>query len=200
MLLVTLATIYVTVRLYIDIPKVLPQQDTGALSGTVQADQSSSFQAMRQLLQQFVTLIGEDPAVANVTGFTGGQVGAVNTGRIFVALKPLAERQISADQVIARLRKRRPCARCSTHHAGQPGSACRRTLERCAVPFTLQGDDVRELNEWAPRVLSKMRALPGLTDVNSDQQDRGLEASLVIDRATCVTSWGEHRGDHRYAL
>ena len=65
--------------------------------------------------------------------------------------------------------------------------------------FTLQGDDVRELNEWAPRVLSKMRALPGLTDVNSDQQDRGLEASLVIDRAT-ASRLGQHRGDRRYAL
>ena len=186
MLLVTLATIYVTVRLYIDIPKgFFPQQDTGALSGTVQADQSSSFQAMRQLLQQFVTLIGEDPAVANVTGFTGGQAGAVNTGRIFVALKPLAERQISADQVIARLRSkaaRVPGARLIMQ-ANQDLRVGGRS-SGAQYQFTLQGDDVRELNEWAPRVLSKMRALPGLTDVNSDQQDRGLEASLVIDRAT----------------
>jgi multidrug efflux pump len=104
-LLVTLTTIYVTVRLYIDIPKgFFPQQDTGALSGTIQADQSSSFQAMRHLLQQFAALVGEDPAVENVVGFTGGQAGAVNTARLFVALKPLAERQISADEVIARLR------------------------------------------------------------------------------------------------
>ncbi len=186
MLLVTLATIYVTVRLYIDIPKgFFPQQDTGALSGTIQADQSSSFQAMRQLLQQFVTLIGEDPAVANVVGFTGGQAGAVNTGRMFVALKPLAERQISADQVIARLRgkaARVPGARL-VMQANQDLRVGGRS-SGAQYQFTLQGDDVRELNEWAPRVLSKMRALPGLTDVNSDQQDRGLEASLVIDRAT----------------
>src|SRR5207249_3130971 len=108
MLLVTLATIYVTVRLYIDIPKgFFPQQDTGALGGTILADQSSSFQAMRQLLQQFVTLVGEDPAVENVVGSTGGSGGGgsvVNTGRMFIQLKPLEERQISADQAMARLR------------------------------------------------------------------------------------------------
>jgi multidrug efflux pump len=186
MLLVTLTTIYVTVRLYIDIPKgFFPQQDTGALSGTIQADQSSSFQAMRQLLQQFVTLVGEDPAVANVVGFTGGQAGAVNTGRLFVALKPLAERQISADQVIARLRgkvARVPGARL-VMQANQDLRVGGRS-SGAQYQFTLQGDNVRELNEWAPRVLNKMRSLPGLTDVNSDQQDRGLEASLIIDRTT----------------
>ena len=186
MLLVTLATIYVTVRLYIDIPKgFFPQQDTGALSGTIQADQSSSFQAMRQLLQQFVTLVGEDPAVANVVGFTGGQAGAVNTGRMFVALKPLEERQISADQVIARLRgkaSRVPGARL-TMQANQDLRMGGR-LSGAQYQFTLQGDNVRELNEWAPRVLNKIRTLPVVTDVNSDQQNRGLQAALVIDRST----------------
>jgi multidrug efflux pump len=188
MLMVTLATIYVTIRLYIDIPKgFFPQQDTGALSGTIQADQSSSFQAMRQLLQQFVALVGEDPAVENVVGFTGGQAGAVNTARLFVALKPLAERPISADQVIARLRgkaARVPGARLIMQ-ANQDLRVGGRS-SGAQYQFTLQGDNVRELNEWAPRVLSKMRALPGLTDVNSDQQDRGLEAALVIDRATAA--------------
>jgi multidrug efflux pump len=187
MLLVTLATIYVTVRLYIDIPKgFFPQQDTGGLFGQIQADQSSSFQAMRQLLQQFVTLVGEDPAVENVLGFTGGSFGgSVNTARMFVALKPLAERRISADQVLARLRgklARVPGARLFMQ-ANQDLRVGGR-LSGAQYQFTLQGDNVRELNEWAPRVLSKMRSLPMLTDVNSDQQDRGLEASLVIDRAT----------------
>src|SRR5919205_477565 len=100
MLLVTVATVYVTVRLYINIPKgFFPQQDTGQIFGQIQADQSSSFQSMRQILQQFVTLVGEDPAVDNVLGFTGGGYGgSVNTARMFVALKPLKERQISADQ------------------------------------------------------------------------------------------------------
>jgi hydrophobe/amphiphile efflux-1 (HAE1) family protein len=187
MLLVTLATIYVTIRLYIDIPKgFFPQQDTGQISGTIQADQSSSFQAMRELLQQYVSLVGEDPAVANVIGSTGGTTGsAVNTGRMFIALKPLAERQLPVDQVMARLRgklARVPGARLflsspqELRMGGRSGAA--------QYQYTLQGDNVRELNEWAPRVLNKIRTLPILTDVNSDQQDRGLEASLVIDRTT----------------
>jgi len=187
MLLVTLATIYITVRLYISIPKgFFPQQDTGALSGTIQADQSSSFQAMRELLQQFVTLVGADPAVENVVGSTGGSTGsAVNTGRMFVQLKPLDERQISADQVMARLRgklARVPGARLFMQ-ANQDLRVGGR-LSGAQYQFTLQSDNVRELNEWAPRVLDTMRALPLLTDVNTDQQDRGLEASLVIDRST----------------
>src|SRR5215471_11280098 len=187
MLLVTLATIGVTVYLYSYIPKgFFPQQDTGALSGTIQADQSSSFQAMRELLQQFVTVVGEDPAVENVVGSTGGSTGsAVNTGRMFVQLKPLEERQISADQVMARLRgklARVPGARLFMQ-ANQDLRVGGR-LSGGQYQFTLQGDNVRELNEWAPRVLDTMRSLPILTDVNSDQQDRGLEASLVIDRAT----------------
>src|SRR5712691_11211281 len=189
MLLVPLATIGLTVYLYVDIPKgFFPQQDTGALNGTILADQSSSFQAMRQLLQQFVTLVGEDLAVQNVIGSTGGTTGsAVNTARMFVALKPLAERQISVDQVITRLRgklARVPGARLFMQAFQELRVGGR--LSGAQYQFTLQGDNVRELNEWAPRVLSTMRSLPVLTDVNSDQQDRGLEASLVIDRATAA--------------
>jgi multidrug efflux pump len=189
MLLVTLATIYVTVRLYIDIPKgFFPQQDTGALSGTIQADQSSSFQAMRELLQQFVALVGEDPAVENVVGSTGGSTGsAVNTGRMFVQLKPLEERQLSADQVMVRLRSklaRVPGARLFMQANQDLRVGGRQSGAQ--YQYTLQGDNVRELNEWAPRVLAKMRTLPLLTDVNTDQQDRGLEASLIIDRATAA--------------
>src|SRR6266702_638563 len=187
MLLVTLATIYVTARLYIDIPKgFFPQQDTGQLFGQIQADQSSSFQATRELLQQFVTLVGEDPAVENVLCFTGGSFGGSgNTARMFISLKPLAERQTSVDQVIARLRgqlARVPGARLFMQAFQELRMGGR--LSGAQYQFTLQGDNVRELNEWAPRVLSKMRSLPVFTDVNSDQQDRGLEASLVIDRRT----------------
>jgi len=188
-LLVTLATIGLTVYLYVVIPKgFFPQQDTGQVFGQIQADQSSSFQSTRQLLQQFVTLVGEDPAVQNVLGFTGGNYGgSVNTARMFIALKPLAERQISVDQVIARLRgklARVPGARLFMQAFQELRMGGR--LSGAQYQFTLQGDNVRELNEWAPRVLSKMRSLPVLTDVNSDQQDRGLEASLVIDRSTAA--------------
>jgi multidrug efflux pump len=185
-LLVTLATIGLTVYLYVVIPKgFFPQQDTGALAGTIQADQSSSFQEMQQILRQFVTVVSTDPAVQNVVGFVGGNAGAVNTGRMFVALKPLAERQISADQVMARLRSkltRVPGARLFMQVNQELRMGGRSSGAQ--YQFTLQGDNIKELNAWAPRVLDKIRTLPILTDVNSDQQDRGLETSLVIDRST----------------
>jgi multidrug efflux pump len=185
-MLVTLATIGVTVYLYGYIPKgFFPQQDTGSLIGTIQADQSSSFQAMRQRLQQFVALVGEDPAVQNVVGFTGGFAGTANNARMFVALKPLAERQVSAQQVIARIRgkaARVPGARLLMQAVQDLRMGGRSSGAQ--YQFTLQGDNIKELNEWAPRVVQKMRTLPVLADVNSDQQDRGLEATLVIDRST----------------
>src|SRR6266542_6970105 len=141
---------------------------------------------MLDLLQQFVTLVGEDPAVQNVVGSSGGTTGsAVNTGRMFIELKPLEERQISADQVMARLRgklARVPGARLfmqvnqDLRMGGRSSGA--------QYQFTLQGDNIKELNEWAPRVLDKIRQLPILTDVNTDQQDRGLETSLVLDHST----------------
>jgi len=186
MLLVSLATIGLTVYLYVVIPKGLfPQQDTGALVGAIQADQSSSFQEMQHILRQFVTLVNDDPAVQNVVGFAGGNAGAVNAGRMFVSLKPLAERQISADQVIARLRgklARVPGARLFMQASQDLRMGGRQSGAQ--YQFTLQGDNIRELNEWAPRVLDKIRTLPVVTDVNTDQQDRGLEASLAIDRST----------------
>jgi multidrug efflux pump len=188
-LLVTLATIYYTYTLYRDIPKgFFPQQDTGQLFAQILADQSGSFQATRQLLQHFVRLVGEDPAVHNVLGFTGGNYGgSVNTARMFIALKPLEERQISVDQVRERLRKKLA----SVPGASVPMQSFQELrmggrISGAQYQFTLQGDNVRELNEWAPRVQSKMRSLSLLTDVTSDQQDRGLEASLVIDRATAA--------------
>src|SRR5262252_100163 len=188
-LLVTLATIAFTAHLYIAIPKgFFPQQDTGQVFAQIQADQSGSFQATRHVLQQFVRLVGADPAVDNVLGFTGGNYGgSVNTARMFIALKPLEARQIAVDQVLARLRRTLasvPEARVFMQAFQELRMGGR--VSGAQYQFTLQGDNVRELNEWAPRVLSTMRALPLLTDVNSDQQDRGLEASLVIDRATAA--------------
>ncbi len=188
-LLVTLATIAFTAHLYIAIPKgFFPQQDTGQVFAQIQADQSGSFQATRHVLQQFVRLVGEDPAVDNVLGFTGGNYGgSVNTARMFIALKPLDARQIPVDQVLARLRRTLasvPEARVFMQAFQDLRMGGR--VSGAQYQFTLQGDNVRELNAWAPRVLRTMRALPLLTDVNSDQQDRGLEASLVIDRATAA--------------
>jgi multidrug efflux pump len=186
MLLVTLATIGVSIYLYVVIPKgFFPQQDTGMLIGQIQADQNSSYQAMRERIEQFAKIVGEDPAVANVSAFTGGGQSSVNIGRMFVMLKPLEQRQISADQVLGRLRgklSRVPGARLVMQVSQDLRVSARQSGAQ--YQFTLQGDNVRELNEWAPRVMNKIRTLPELTDVNSDQQDKGLEASLVIDRDT----------------
>lgn len=188
MLLVTLATIGLSIYLYVVIPKgFFPQQDTGTLFGSITADQSSSFQAMRERLEQYVQIVGEDPAVASVMAFTGGFAGATNTGRMFVMLKPLEERQISADQVIARLRPK--VGRVSGARLVMQVPQDLRMggrLSSAQYQFTLQGDDVRELNEWGPQVLERLRRLPELTDLNSDQQDKGLEARLVIDRDTAT--------------
>ncbi len=185
-LAIALATLGLSVYLFSVIPKgFFPQQDTGRLMGAIQADQDTSFQSMRNRLTQFVGIIKADPSVDHVIGFAGGNAGSTNTARMFIALKPLGPRKLSADQVIARLRKK------TSHVAGA-------TLYLQAVQdlriggrssnalyqYTLQGSDLQELNLWAPRLLQKMRGLPILTDVNSDQQNSGLEAKLVVDRDT----------------
>ena len=137
----------------------------------------------------------------NVVGFVGGNAGPINTGRMFVELKPLAERQISADQVMARLRgklARVPGARLFMQASQDLRMGGRQSGAQ--YQFTLQGDNIKELNAWAPRVLDKIRTLPDLTDVNTDQQDRGLETSLVLDREYGVTPRNQHRAARRYAL
>jgi multidrug efflux pump len=187
-LLVTLLTIALNIYLFVIVPKgFFPQQDTGRLTGAIQAAQDISFQSMQQKLTAVVGLIADDPAVDNVIGFTGGSGGGatVNTARMFVALKPLEERRLSADQVITRLRGRL---------AAVPGApAFLQAVQDLRVggrasnaqyQFTLQGEDVAELNAWAPRVAERLRRLPQLVDFSSDQQDKGRQSTVVIDRAT----------------
>ena len=184
--LVQLVTIGLSVYLFIIIPKgFFPQQDTGRLIGNIQADQSISFQAMRQKLADFVDIVRQDPAVENVIAFTGG--GQRNRGNMFVALKPLKERKISVDEVIARLRGKL---------AKEPGASLFlqpvqdiRVGGRAAnaqYQFTLQADDLTELRVWEPRIRQAMTQLPELADVNTDQEDKGLQTSLVIDRDTAA--------------
>jgi multidrug efflux pump len=188
-LAVFLGTICLNVYLFMIVPKgFFPQQDAGRLTGSIQGEQDISFPAMREKMAEFVSTVKADPAVANVVAFTGG--GAVgsnttNTGRMFVSLKPLAERKIPADLVIDRLRGKL---------AHVPGA----TLFLQAVQdlriggrqsnaqyqYTLQSTDLAELNAFAPQMLAKLRSLPGLRDVATDQQNRGLQAGLVIDRDT----------------
>ena len=185
-LLVLAGTIALNVALFVEIPKdFFPQQDTGRLIGGIVGDQSISFQAMSQKVRQFVDIIQHDPAVASVVGFTGGR--QTNSGFVFIGLKPLAERQVSADQVIGRLRPRLntvPGARLflqavqDIRVGGRQGNA--------QYQFTLQADSPQELYEWAPKLTAALEKEPLLTDVSSDQQQRGLETDLVIDRATAA--------------
>jgi len=189
-LAVTLLTVAVNGYLFWVIPKgFFPQQDTGRLQGAIQAAQDISFQAMQAKLTEIVDIVGHDPAVANVVGFTGAQGNgpstATNTARLFVMLRPLAERKVSADQVITRLRGRVAVVPGAPafFQAAQDVRAGGR-MGNAQYQYTLQGDDVGELDAWGPRVAQRLRALPQLVDLSSDQQDRGRQSSLVIDRAT----------------
>jgi multidrug efflux pump len=181
-MLVLAATIALNIYLYVVIPKgFFPQQDTGRLIGNIQADQGISFQAMRQKLSDFVAIVRADPAVESVVAFTGG--GQRNSGSMFVGLKPLSERRESADIVIARLRGKL---------AQEPGANLFlqpvqdiRIGGRAAnaqYQFTLQADDLAELRAWEPRIRTAMSALPELVDVNTDQQDKGIQTTLTVDR------------------
>ena len=181
---VTLATMAATVYLYAEIPKgFFPQQDTGRVNGSIVADQDASFQSMRGKLTEFVKTLQADPAVETAAGFLGG--GTVNTGRVFVGLKPNEQRNATVDQVIARLRGKLAHVPGATLYlqAAQDVRVGGR-FGATQYQYTLQGDDPNELFQWAPRVYEKLRTLRELADVNSDQQNKGLQASLTIDRNT----------------
>jgi multidrug efflux pump len=184
MMVILLATVCLNIYLYIIVPKgFFPQQDTGRLVGNIQADQSISFQAMRQKLADFIDIIYKDPAVGSVVGFTGGS--QVNTGMMFVTLKPLKERKLSADLVIARLRgklAREPGAKLFLQAAQDIRMGGRQS--NAQYQYTLQADDLGTLRTWGPRILQALSQLPELADVNTDQQDKGLQTSIVIDRDT----------------
>jgi multidrug efflux pump len=182
MMLILLVVVILNVYLYIIIPKgFFPQQDTGRIIGSIQADQSISFQLMQNKLTQFVTIIKSDPAVDTVVGFTGG--GQTNSGFMFISLKPLGERNISADGVIARLRREMAVVPGATLllQAVQDIRAGGRA-SNAQYQFTLQGPTFEELNEWTPKLAAALQGDPNLTDVNSDQQNKGIESQLVIDR------------------
>jgi multidrug efflux pump len=186
MLALTLATMAFSVYLYTIVPKgFFPQQDTGRLFGNIQAAQDISFQAMRQKLTEVVDIIKSDPAVDTVTGFSGGGSGNMNSGRMFIGLKPLHERQVSVDQVIARLRPKlakvpgAPTVLQAIQDLRIGGRA-----SSAQYQYTLQSVDLAELNTWGPKVERQLRTLNEITDVNSDQQDKGLQSLVVFDRST----------------
>ncbi len=185
-MLVLLVTLCLNLYLFVTIPKgFFPQQDTGRLIGFIQADQAISFQSMQKKLAQFVTIILKDPAVNSVVAFTGG--GQTNSGFVFSSLKPISERKLSIDRVIGRLRRSLSQVPGATlflqavqdiRVGGRPSNAL--------YQYTLQSADLAELNSWGPKILAALQGIPQLTDVNTDQQNKGLETDLVIDRETAA--------------
>ena len=187
MLLITVGTACLSVYLYIRVPKgFFPQQDTGRLAGSIQAEQDISFQSMRDKMNNYVDIIMKDPAVDTVTGFVGGG-GTANTGRMFIMLKNLEQRKISADRVIGRLRgKLAHVVGATLFLQSAQDLQIGGRLGAAQYQYTLQSENLDDLNQWAPKVFAGLRHLPQLKDVNTDQQNRGLQAKLVIDRDTAA--------------
>jgi multidrug efflux pump len=188
MMLILFGTIVLNVYLYTAIPKgFFPQQDTGLVIGGIQGDQSISFQSMSTKLNQFVEIVRKDPDVQSVIAFTGG--GQSNRGQMFITLKPLTQRKLTADQVIGRLRGK------LSHIAG--ANLFMQSVQDIRVggrvsdgqyQYTLQSDDLNELRTWEPKIREAFSALPQLADVSTDQQDKGLQTTLTIDRETAIRS------------
>src|SRR5216110_3038331 len=184
-LLMTFGTVCLNAYLFVQTPKgFFPQQDTGRINGLIQGDQDLSFTAMSQKMREFTDIVMRDPAVDSVTSFTGGGSGG-STARMFGQLKPLNERKLSSDQVIARIRSkttRIPGAALylqsvqDLNVGGRFGGA--------QFQYTLQADNLRDLTHWAPIIMQRLQKIAELRDINSDQQMHGLQSSIVIDRDT----------------
>src|SRR5215471_9889623 len=184
-LLITIATICINGYLFFLVPKgFFPQQDTGRINGSVQGDQDSSFASISQKMIEFTNLVLQDPAVETATSFAGGGNGG-STARMFAQLKPLEERKMSSDEVIARLRRKA---------AKIPGATLfMQSVQDLTIggrfgaaqyQYTLQAEKLDDLNTWAPKLLEAVKKIPGINDANTDQQIRGLQTSLVVDRDT----------------
>jgi multidrug efflux pump len=183
-MLVLLATIGLNVYLFIRVPKgFFPQQDTGRIQGSILADQDTSFQAMDKIILPMINIVAADPAVDTVAGFTGGST--YNTARLFISLKPLAQRKISADLIIGRLRPQLARVRGATLflQAVQDVRVGGRQ-SNAQYQFTMQGDNLDDLNRFAPKMVDQFKAIPLITDVSSDQQNQGLQAMIQYDRRT----------------
>jgi multidrug efflux pump len=189
LLIVFIGTLVLNVYLYIEIPKgFFPQQDTGRLNGSIIADQSISFQAMQKKITQLGAIAKKDPGVDTVLVFTGGGGGTTtNTGRVFIALKPLAQRKATADQIVNRLRPKLAVVAGATLFL-QAVQDVRIGGRQSAAQYqyTIQSDNLQTLNHWGAVLLKSLKGIPQLTDMNSDAQNKGLEANLVIDRQTAA--------------
>ncbi|CAG9215851.1 multidrug efflux pump RND permease subunit MdtC [Paraburkholderia tropica] len=185
-LMVLLATIALNVVLYVIVPKgFFPQQDTGRLIGGIQADQSTSFQAMKVKFAEMQRIVQANPAVDSVAGFTGGR--ATNAGFMFVSLKPKSERKLSADEVIAQLRgPLSNVAGARTFLQSVQDIRVGGRQSNAQYQFTLLADNTADLYKWGPKLTEALQARPELADVNSDQQQGGLEAMVTIDRQSAA--------------
>ncbi|MGB2621292.1 MAG: efflux RND transporter permease subunit [Candidatus Acidiferrum sp.] len=186
-LVVLFLTIALNVLLIVKIPKgFFPTEDTGSLSGAVRGPQDASFPAMNSAIQQIGAVIKSDPAVANVIAFTGGN-GATNTGNLYVALKPLAVRKVSAAQIINRLRpklNRIPGASAFLQSVQDLRIGGRSS--NAMYQYTIESDNEPDLSKWGPIILGQMQHLPGFQDVSSDQQNGGLDELMSYDRVTAA--------------
>ncbi len=199
-MLVLAAVVGLNFYLYDVVPKgFFPQQDTGRIIGFIQADQSISFQLMQQKLAQFVSIMKKDPAVETAVGFTGG--GQTNSGFMFVSLTPLNERKVSADAVIGRLRRQLAVVPGATLflQAVQDIRAGGRA-SGAQYQYTLQGASLDELNEWTPKIAAALQREPKLTDVNSDQQNKGLEFERRHRPRHRIASRHHREPDRQHAL
>ena len=183
--MILFATIVTNVMLFRAIPKgFFPQQDTGRINGLIQGDQDISFKAITEKMIAFSKIVQADPAVDTVSAFTGGGNGT-NSARLFMQLKPKSVRKISADLVIARLRgKLAKIPGASLYLQPVQDVSVGGRISGGQYQYTLQADQIRDLSHWAPIMMERMRKIPELRDVNSDQQLKGLQASLVVDRDT----------------
>jgi multidrug efflux pump len=188
-LLILIGLVLLSGYLFYIVPKgFFPEQDTGRLNGSVLADQATSYQAMNLRLQQMLKIIRADPGVDNVVGFTGGGGGtSTNTARMFISLKPLNVRRDSAETIIGRLRPKLakiPGATLYLQAAQDLRIGGRQS--NAMYQFTLQSDNYQDVSQWAPKLLAKLQKIPILTDVNSDQQNQGMQAMLTYDRDTAA--------------
>jgi hydrophobe/amphiphile efflux-1 (HAE1) family protein len=184
MLVLTGATICLSVYLYIVIPKgFFPQQDTGLIAGNILASQDTSFAVLEEKMKEYTDIVSQDPAVQNTSANTGG--GAENTGRMQIELKPIDQRDANVDQVIARLRKKLAVIPGATLFLrGYQDISVGARISSSQYQYTLSSENLTDLLDWAPKVEAMMRGLPELRDIASDQQTQGLQATLVIDRDT----------------
>jgi len=191
-LAILLATIALNGYLFVRVPKgFFPQQDNGRMMGQITGDQDTSFQAMDRIVRQMVDIIDKDKGVDTVNGFTGGVGGpgggTANQARMFISLRPLQERKVSVDQIIARLRPQLTRIPGATLYmqASQDLRIGGRS-SAALYQYTMLCDNLQDLTDYAPRMLAELKTIPIIADVNSDQQNRGLQSLVVYDRKTAA--------------